>query len=254
MLQMTSLPTPSEEIDPTISVAGETVVPDISGGLYWPAVGVLVVADLHFEKGSSFIKRGLTLPPYDTRATLKQLENLCAKYNPQTVIALGDSFHDRDARDRMNSDDSHRIRRLTETQDWVWIVGNHDPNPPEDLGGKVLEEVALGALTFRHEPLDGPEPGEIAGHLHPCAAIRVKGRRLRRRCFITDGQRMIIPAFGAYTGGLNVLEEAYSTLFSGAPRAWMVGRDRVYPMSYDKLIPDVMSSEHNGLHQRANER
>ncbi len=200
---------------------------------------LLVVADLHLEKGSAFAARGIALPPYDTRATIGRLEALIARLKPQTLVALGDSFHDGEAEHRMDDEDAARLARLSRSLDWVWIAGNHDPEPPRAFGGVVKEELRLGALTFRHVPLPAPQTGEIAGHLHPCAAVRVRGRRLRRRCFASDGTRMIMPAFGAYAGGLNVLDNAYDGLLPGFDfHAWMIGARAVVPVSASRLEAD----------------
>jgi DNA ligase-associated metallophosphoesterase len=200
---------------------------------------LLVVADLHFEKGSAFAARGVALPPYDTRATIARLEALVEKLKPQTLVALGDSFHDREAGHRMSPEDAARLVRLSGSLDWVWIAGNHDPVPPRAFGGAVMEELRVGPLTFRHEPRAAPSTGEVAGHLHPCAAVRVRGRRLRRRCFASDGTRMIMPAFGAYAGGLNVLDAAYGDLLPGFDfHAWMMGAKTVIPVSARRLEGD----------------
>ncbi len=221
-----------------LKICGETVQPLVEGALYWPSEDCLIVADLHFEKGSSYAARGVHLPPYDTSATLTRLEELVARLKPASVIALGDSFHDGEARARIAPADAARINNLTTACVWTWIAGNHDPLP-EGFGGSIAEEVRFGSLTFRHEPAPAPATGEIAGHLHPCAVVRVRGRRLRRRCFACDGTRMILPAFGAYAGGLNVCDVAYSDLFAGRDfHAWMMGRDQIVPVAASKLIPD----------------
>ncbi len=222
----------------SISLCGETVEPLIEGALYWPSQECLIVADLHFEKGSAYAARGVHLPPYDTSATLTRLEELVARLKPDSVIALGDSFHDEGARARIAPSDAARINNLTHACAWTWIAGNHDPLP-EGFGGTIADEVCRGSLTFRHEPAPAPATGEVAGHLHPCAVVRVRGRRLRRRCFASDGTRLILPAFGAYTGGLNVCDEAYRPLFAGRDfHAWMMGRDQIVPVSARRLMPD----------------
>ncbi|MEO1038828.1 MAG: ligase-associated DNA damage response endonuclease PdeM [Pseudomonadota bacterium] len=222
------VPNPSPAI---MSVNGARVLADISGAGLVLDEGALLVADLHFEKGSAFAARGQFLPPYDTRATVKRLAEAIARLKPKTVIALGDSFHDLGAHGRMHGDDVAAIRSLVASvADWVWIEGNHDPAPPPDLGGRFTSEMRLGPLTLRHEPQPGPQPGEAAGHLHPCARVAARGRAVRRRCFLSDGRRLILPAFGAFTGGLNVRDEAFAPLFDTAPTAWMLGRERVYPV------------------------
>lgn len=219
-------------------ICGETLQLMAEGTLYWPARKLLAVADLHFEKGSSYGARGVYLPPYDTSATLKRLQAVIDRVKPDQVIALGDSFHDGNAKDRMSTGDRDRLTALTGQTGWIWIKGNHDPLP-EGFGGDIAEEADVGPLTFRHEPKDAPAIGEIAGHLHPCAVVRVRGRRLRRRCFAGDGTRLILPAFGAYTGGLNVKDEAFAPLFAGQNfHAWMISEQQVVPVAAHKLTPD----------------
>lgn len=227
------------ETQPSLRVCGVTLGLMPEGAGWWAEERLLVVADLHLEKGSAFAARGIALPPYDTRATLARLEALIEKWKPRTVVTLGDSFHDRAAAARMDASDAAHLTRLAKNLDWVWIAGNHDPVPPREFGGTVMEELNLGPLTFRHEPQAAPSTGEIAGHLHPCAAVRVRGRRLRRRCFASDGTRLILPAFGAYAGGLNVLDTAYENLLPGFDfHAWMMGARTVIPVSARRLEGD----------------
>lgn len=209
------------------------------GGLWWSEQQLLVVSDLHLEKASSYAARGQMLPPYDTRATLARLAQRMEALQPRTVISLGDSFHDRGARPRMAADDVAQVRRLTSACDWIWIEGNHDPKPPEDLGGRMEAELAIGALTFRHVPSDGAASGEVAGHLHPCARVVGRGgRTVRARCFATDGERLVMPGYGALTGGLNVLDAAFAPLFPQRLLAGVIGRDSVYLAGRDSLAPD----------------
>jgi DNA ligase-associated metallophosphoesterase len=224
---------------PSLRVAGAalTVLPDAA--IWWEAERMLIVADLHLEKGSAFAARGIALPPYDTRTTLKRLAALVAHWKPKRLVALGDSFHDRAAETRMAEGDQAALSQLTQATNWTWITGNHDPVPPRRFGGHVLEELTVGPLTFRHEPQPAPATGEIAGHLHPCATVRVRGRRLRRRCVVSDGTRAILPAFGAYAGGLNVLDEAYRLLLPASGfHAWMMGSLKVTPVAAHRLEGD----------------
>src|SRR6201995_5707453 len=198
----------------TVSIAGITLTADISGALFWDEQSLLVVSDLHLEKGSSFAARGILLPPYDTVATLSRLSAVIARHDPRMVIALGDSFHDRDAHERLSEADREALGALQARRDWIWISGNHDPALPRDLGGVVATEVAIGPVTFRHEPTGAS--GEIAGHLHPKARVPTRGRSVERRCFASDGERAVMPAFGAYTGGLSIRDIAFTRIF-GAP-------------------------------------
>ncbi|MGC2776070.1 MAG: ligase-associated DNA damage response endonuclease PdeM [Bradyrhizobium sp.] len=193
-----------------MEITGTTLRADLSGALVWDEQRLLVVSDLHLEKGSSFAARGTLLPPFDTVTTLRRLAAVVAHYNPRTVIALGDSFHDRDAHMRLSGDDRACIADLQVGRDWIWITGNHDP-APRGIGGEVVDEVTLGAVTFRHEPTGAR--GEIAGHLHPKARVATRARTLERRCFVSDGERAVMPAFGAYTGGLSIRDPAFAKIF-----------------------------------------
>ena len=214
-------------------VIGETaLVADPAGALYWPHEGVLVVADLHLEKGSSFARRGVLLPPYDTATTLARLALLIARYAPRCVIALGDSFHDGGGPDRLADADRTQLRALQTHRDWIWITGNHDPEPADNIGGSFGGALAIGALTFRHLPSGSQSAsshGEICGHLHPVARVSHRGRAVSRRCFATDSTRMVMPAFGAYAGGLNIRHAAFADVFGTlAFTAHMLGDQRLY--------------------------
>ncbi len=222
---------------PNIVVNGESLFPLPCGGAYWPARRTLLVADLHFEKGSSFARRGVMLPPYDTRATLAQLRKSIDQWRPATVISLGDSFHDPEAEARMAEDDVAMLQQLTTETEWIWLRGNHDPAPSNRFAGEVRESVRLGGLFLTHEPKESPEPGEVAGHLHPCARVILSHGSLRRRCFIADRSRLIMPSYGAFTGGLNVLDSAISGLFGGFA-VWIIGSKGVYPVSTSRLVAD----------------
>ena len=178
----------------TVDVASVTLVADLSGALFWEEPRLLVVSDLHLEKGSSFATRGVLLPPYDTVATLGRLSTVIARHDPRMVIALGDSFHDRSAHDRLSAADRDALSALQARRDWIWISGNHDPVLPSDLGGLVASQVAIGPVVFRHEPTGAS--GEIAGHLHPKARVSTRGRSMERRCFACDGERAVPLAIG----------------------------------------------------------
>ena len=222
-----------------LEVAGARLVADASGALWWPLERVLVVADLHLEKGSSFAARGQMLPPYDTAATLARLARAVAQFAPRAVIALGDSFHDRRGQARMAPADLAALAAMQAGRDWLWIAGNHDPEPVTGLAGVSLPEVALGPLTFRHEPQAGAAAGEVSGHLHPVARLRVRGHGLRRRCLAADAARAVLPAFGAYAGGLNMRDPAFAPLFPGGRAcAWVMGAARVYRIAAERLLPD----------------
>jgi DNA ligase-associated metallophosphoesterase len=214
----------------TVAVAGVTLVADLSGALFWETERLLVVSDLHLEKGSSFAARGVLLPPYDTVTTLSRLGAVIARHDPRTVIALGDSFHDRGAHQRLSAPDREAIAALQTRRDWIWISGNHDPALPSDLGGVVASEVAIGQIAFRHQPTGAA--GEIAGHLHPKARVTTRGRTMERRCFASDGARAVMPAFGAYAGGLNIRDAAFARIFQTPGfMAHVLGDNRMHAIS-----------------------
>jgi hypothetical protein len=214
----------------TVTIAGVTLVADLSGAFFWESESLLVVSDLHLEKGSSFAARGVLLPPYDTVATLSRLSAVIARHGPRTVIALGDSFHDRNAHARLSAPDREAIAALQSRRDWIWISGNHDPALPRDIGGVVASEVAIGPIAFRHEPTGAK--GEIAGHLHPKARVTTRGRSVQRRCFASDGMRAVMPAFGAYTGGLSIRDAAFARIFETLGfMAHVLGDNRMHAIS-----------------------
>jgi uncharacterized protein len=220
-------------------VAGVTLVADPAGAIYWPDERLLAVADLHLEKGSSFAARGVLLPPYDTATTLGWLARLVERYAPRLVITLGDNFHDGGGPARMDDISRAALKALQRGRDWVWIAGNHDPDPAKNIGGRFADMLALGALTFRHEPAPGLGEGEIAGHLHPLARVAQRGRAVSRRCFAGDGKRLLMPAFGAYAGGLNVRDRAIVALFGTLSfTAHMLGERRLYAVPAARCLSD----------------
>jgi uncharacterized protein len=232
-------PLSREQADHIITLAGVALVADPAGALYWPDERLLVVADLHLEKGSAFAARGVLLPPYDTAATLARLARLVERYAPRLLIALGDSFHDDGGPLRMSASDRDALKALQQGRDWVWIAGNHDADLPDDIGGCHAAALALGALTFRHLPSEQNADGEIAGHLHPLARVARRGRAVSRRCFAGDSRRLVMPAFGAYAGGLNVRDRAIFGLFGTLIfTAHMLGELRLYAIAAEQCLPD----------------
>jgi uncharacterized protein len=221
-----------------VGVMGVMIETLAEGALWWADERLLIVADLHLEKGSAFARRGQLLPPYDTRETLGRLARLVDRFAPATVVALGDSFHDVDGPARMAPDDRVALTRLQIGRTWIWIAGNHDPVVSRTLPGDCIDALAIGRIVLRHEPSLGPTAGEIAGHLHPAARVMSRGRSVRRRCFVGDGERLIVPAFGAYAGGFNVLDKAFSGLFARVPTAFVLGNDRVYAVRRAGLRAD----------------
>lgn len=223
------------EVD--ILVMSERLTCDWSGCLYWKKEDTLIVSDLHLEKGSSFAKRGMMVPPYDTTETLNKLIDRIEYWKPKRIISLGDSFHDALAHERLSQLHINQITQLQENREWIWICGNHDPDAPSNLGGVSAYEFELGPLVFRHEPQAGLQEGEIAGHLHPAGKIIRRKKGIRRTCFVTDNNRLIMPSFGAFTGGLNIKHKAFNGLFKvSALSAILLGHERVYHISAKNLV------------------
>jgi hypothetical protein len=185
------------------------------------------------------------LPPYDTRATLERLGATLAALAPRRVIALGDSFHESAGASQLSGEDARLLATLQTGRDWLWIAGNHDPDLPAAVGGDRADALDLDGTTLRHEPAgpDSPDrggehPAEIAGHLHPVARVSLRGRSVRRRCFALAPGRMVMPAFGAYAGGLNLRDPAFDRLFPRRPTAHMLGDARVFAVHWRLLLPD----------------
>ena len=223
--------------DHAIAVCSASLLADAEGALYWPELSVLVVADLHLEKGSSFAARGVLLPPYDTAATLARLARLVTHYAPSCVIALGDSFHDGGGPARLADADREALSIMQRGREWIWITGNHDPEPATGVGGTFIEAVTVGVLTFRHLPTGAS--GEISGHLHPVARVAHRGRAVSRRCFAADATRMIMPAFGAFTGGLNIRDAMFADVFGTlAFKAHLLGDGRLYAFAAKRCLPE----------------
>lgn len=221
----------------SFELGGEELLADVSGALWWDKHRALIVSDLHFEKGSSFARRGIFLPPYDTRATLQRLAQVVLRYQPSLIIALGDSFHDGEGPSRLSQEDQAQIMRLQDGRDWIWIAGNHDATFSKDLGGEMRQAFQLGALHLVHEPTL-ERRAEIAGHLHPVARVTSPMGSTRRRCFATTQSRCIMPAFGALAGGLNICDAAYADLLNETATLHVLGRNRVYAVPVSRCLPD----------------
>jgi DNA ligase-associated metallophosphoesterase len=186
-----------------LSFAGETFLAFPEGALFWPDQGALLVADLHLEKASWFARLGQFLPPYDSHATLMALAAQVARSGATRLYCLGDSFHDRFGCDRLPEQARDLLSDLTSRVDWTWIVGNHDPGFADHCGGRLAEEVTVAGIVLRHEAVrDHPQP-EISGHFHPKLRLHLKGRNVSRRCFVKSASKLIMPAFGSLTGGLD---------------------------------------------------
>lgn len=186
------------------SFAGHTFTALTQGALYWPARRALIVADLHFEKASWFAGLGQMLPPYDSAATLAALEGIIALTDPVEIWCLGDSFHDSRGVERLCAGDRERLRALTAAHRFIWVVGNHDSALTDPCGGDVIEQAEVGGLVLRHEADPAERRPELSGHFHPKFRVRIRGRLVSRRCFVATGSKLVLPAFGALTGGLDV--------------------------------------------------
>ena len=219
-----------------LHLAGERLMLDPDGALVWPARRLLVVADLHLEKGSAAAVRGALLPPWDTRATLDRLGALLRRHSPRRVVALGDTFHDPRGAARLLAADAARLAAMTAAAEFVWVLGNHDPAPPEGFRGAAVAEWRDGPLVFRHEAVAGAS-GEISGHFHPKAQVPVRGAVVSRACFLADARRVLLPALGAYTGGLDVRDAAIARLFPRGGRVFLLGRERLFSFPYGPVRP-----------------
>lgn len=185
------------------SFADRTLCALPEGALFWPERQALIVADLHFEKASWFAAGGQMLPPYDSLATLKALTALVDRTQPRELWCLGDSFHDADGCDRLPDAARAALAALIGTLRWVWITGNHDAALAGDIGGEIVEEAEVDGLLLRHEAEPGETRPELSGHFHPKLRVQLRGRHVARRCFVATPAKLILPAFGALTGGLD---------------------------------------------------
>jgi DNA ligase-associated metallophosphoesterase len=211
----------------TVHVAGELLMLDPAGAAFWPARSLLAVADMHLEKGSAAALNGSLLPPWDTRATLDILAALVRRYRPARVVALGDSFHDAKGGARLLAADRTRLAAIAASVAFVWVLGNHDP-VPQGVAGETVSEWTEGPLRFRHIAAPGRASGELSGHFHPKATVPVRGTVVTRPCFVADARRLMLPALGAYAGGLDVGHGEIRRLFPDGGRAFLLGRERLF--------------------------
>lgn len=208
--------------------AGHELWLDASKTLYWPRHEMLIVADLHFEKGSYFAQKGSALPCYDTFDTLMRLEAVIARYQPKQVVCLGDSFHDAHAFDRLKAQNKTLLDTLTQgVAQWHWIVGNHDPEIPEQIAGFKHAEMEIDGILLTHEPSSAATP-QIVGHYHPKLQVTLGGIKAKGAGFIHDDALMIMPSFGSYTGGLDVDDPAIRQLFRRKTQSYLVYRDKIW--------------------------
>jgi DNA ligase-associated metallophosphoesterase len=217
-----------------ITLGGHRLLLDPGGALWWPERQTLVVADLHLEKGSACAVRGNLVPPWDTRATLDRLAILLRRYAPRTVLALGDSFHDAHGAGRLMAADSARLAVMAAAHGFIWLMGNHDPLPPDGVPGATAEWWEADGLIFRHEA--GGAGPEICGHHHPKASIATRALTITRPCFVLGPNRLMLPAFGTFTGGLDVRHPAIARLFPHGSRALLLGRDRLFGFALGQSI------------------
>jgi uncharacterized protein len=210
-----------------IHLGGHRLLLDPLGAAIWPEAGVMAVADLHLEKGSAAARRGSLLPPLDTGATLDRLALLLRRHRPETVVALGDSFHDVHGPARMAGGELARLRAMADAHRFIWVLGNHDPAPPDGVPGIALAAWERDGLIFRHQAVPGAE-GELCGHHHPKASVETRAGRITRPCFVADSRRLMLPALGAYTGGLCLTNPAIARLFPRGGRAFLLGAGRVF--------------------------
>ena len=220
-----------------IMLGGLELRPDLSGALHLPDMSALIISDLHLEQGTSLARRGIRVPPFDTSITIAMLEQVIACFAPQRLIFLGDSFHDDEGEARVEPELTQRLRAISQSHECFWICGNHDPSPPRNLSGHAADHILLGPITLRHEPARlRKDEFEICGHLHPGCAVTQRGRRVSGKCFIADERRLIMPAFGAYTGALSVFAKPYERLFKhDETQAWMIGQERIYQFPFSRL-------------------
>jgi DNA ligase-associated metallophosphoesterase len=210
-----------------LSFAGETFLATASGALFWKAREALLVADLHLEKASWFARLGQLLPPYDSHATLTALADEVERTGATRLYCLGDSFHDRFGCDRLPADSRALLEQLTGRLDWTWIVGNHDPGFADHCGGRIVEESEVGGIVLRHEALGSDTRPAISGHFHPKLRLNLNGRRIARRCFVASDRKLILPAFGSLTGGLDERHPEIVRAISGEAVALVPVADRL---------------------------
>jgi DNA ligase-associated metallophosphoesterase len=214
-----------------IHLGAERLMLDPGGAVLWPAQRLMAVADLHLEKGSAAAAKGNLLPPWDSAATLDRLALLLRRHKPATTVLLGDSFHDRQGAARLRPAERDRLAAMAKATSLVWVLGNHDPEAPADLPGRAVAELVLEGITFRHQAVNGTKH-EVSGHFHPKASIPARGATVCRPCFVADARRLILPALGAYTGGLDVHDQAIARLFPRGGRVFLLGQERLFSFPF----------------------
>jgi DNA ligase-associated metallophosphoesterase len=206
---------------------GEHLLLDPAGVLLWPRLSLMAVADLHLEKGSACARGGRLVPPWDSAITLGRLAALVDRHAPQTLVSVGDSFHDGQASARLAQADAAILADLARRTRIVWVQGNHDLLPPSGIAGRFTSAFVESGLTFRHHASAG-EQGEISGHFHPKARVTTRVGEIVRPCFMCDDGKIMLPSFGAYTGGLEIGSAAIARHFPAGGHAYLLGRDRLF--------------------------
>lgn len=204
-----------------LSFAGQDFVIVDRAALYWPREKALFVADLHFEKASWYARGGQMLPPYDSAATLDRLERALELSGATSLWCLGDNFHDSDGASRLDPALAARIESLSRRVALHWITGNHDSALENGFGGRVVEEADLAGLALRHKAESHRSAPELSGHFHPRLRVRLRGRTVSRPCFVACSDRLILPAFGALTGGLDADDPAILSVLGTDPCAFV---------------------------------
>lgn len=208
-----------------IEFAGHQFIPCPSGALLWPSEKMLIISDLHFEKGSSYAARGAFLPPYDTAATIEKLMAVCTQFSPETIVFLGDVFHDRTALERMQPHDRAQLEQLSKTYNMIWIEGNHD-------AGHILPGVTghytatIKGVCFNHITTE-TDGFEISGHYHPCVKLTHKSQSVRRPCFVVTQKKLVMPSFGSLTGGLDIQSGVFQQAIDGPYAIHVLGPAKV---------------------------
>jgi DNA ligase-associated metallophosphoesterase len=211
----------------SLTFCGEHLLLDPAGALFWPRLCLLAVADLHLEKGSACARQGSLVPPWDSRDTLARFAALIETYRPRTIVSVGDGFHDGQAAGRLHAAEASLLASIASSARLVWVCGNHDPAPQPGQHGECVDQLDVGSLLFRHQARDGAA-GEISGHFHPKARIATRAGHVVRPCFIAAPHRIILPSFGAYTGGLDITSPAIAALFPEGAEAFLLGRTKLF--------------------------
>jgi DNA ligase-associated metallophosphoesterase len=217
----------------SLTFCGEQLLLDPAGALFWPRLSLLAVADLHLEKGSACARRGSLLPPWDSRDTLERFSALIHTYHPHTIVSVGDGFHDDEGALRLHANEARLLAGIARSARLVWVCGNHDPSPPAGIEGECVAQLAIGTLLFRHQARQGAA-GEISGHFHPKARVATRAGDVVRPCFIAAAHRIILPSFGAYTGGLDITSPAIAALFPEGAEAFLLGRTKLFRFAVGK--------------------